>query len=94
MIHTAVQAGMLALVLGMSAPLARPSAPVPPVEPPPIAQEQAPVTVGAGPLEKAVCLICLGFLLSGGTSVAAVLVTALFNPELALACGGICVGAF
>lgn len=94
MIHTVVQAGMLALVLGMSAPLARPTAPVLPVEQPGIVLERAPDVVGAGPLAKAVCLLCLGFLLSGGTSVAAVVITALVNPELAFACGGICIGAF
>ncbi len=94
MIHTVVQAGMLALVLGMSSPLARPPAPVHAVARPGITQERTPETVGAGPLDKAVCLVCLGLLLSGGTSVAAVIVTALFNPELAFACGGICVGAF
>ncbi len=94
MLHTVVQAGMLALILGMSSPPARPAAPVQAVERPGIAREHAPETVGAGPFAKAVCLFCLGFLLSGGTSVAAVVVTALFNPELAFACGGICLGAF
>ena len=98
MIHSTLLAGILGLALWGSVPAPRPPAPVPASDPPgllvPLERDHAPAVEGTGPLAKAVCLLCLGFLLSGGTSAAAVIVTALFNPELAFACGGICLGAF
>jgi hypothetical protein len=98
MIHSTILAGLLGLAIWGSVPAPRPPVPVRASNPPgilvPLEGDRAPAAEGRGPLAKAVCLLCLGALLSGGTSVAAVIVTALFNPELAFACGGICLGAF
>lgn len=98
MIHTTILAGLLGLAIWGSIPAPQPPAPVRGSDPPgilfPLEGDPAPAAEGRGPFAKAMCILCLGALLSGGTSVAAVVITALFNPELAFACGGICIGAF
>lgn len=97
MFHTLVRTGFLTLTVWLPVAAAQTPKPVH-ISPPPAeviaGQDLAATVEGAGPWAKAFCILCLGALLSGGTSVAAVLITALANPELTFACGGICVGAF
>ncbi len=97
MLHALDRTGFLTLTVWLPVAAAQTPKPVHTSLPPAevlAGQDPASTVEGAGPWDKAFCILCLGALLSGGTSVAAVIITALVNPELTFACTGICIGAF